>query len=144
MRNPVATAALAALVLSAAGCGGGPRGEVAGVVRIDGRPLADALVTFLPDPDEGHKGPRASGRTDAEGKFHLKSEDGRDSVLAGSYRVMVEDLAVYDAPRSPDGTLLSPPARRFPDAYTDAIRTPLRRKVQAGSQTEEIDLKASP
>ncbi len=128
-------------------CGCGPReqrGAVEGTVRRNGRPLADVLVTFLPDPDEGNKGRRSAGTTDAQGKYRLRGEDGRDGAAAGSYRVVVEDLAIYSAPRDADGTLLRRPPERFPSRFGDALRTPLRREVRAGEQTLDIELTDGP
>jgi hypothetical protein len=59
-----------AVLLSAAGCGRGPRPElglVEGKVTLDGRPLAEATVRFTP------RGPgrTAEGVTDSAGRYRL-------------------------------------------------------------------------
>lgn len=72
-----------------AGCGeGGPKlGTVTGTVTMDGQPLADALVTFMPvEP-----GPAATGTTDAAGKYQLLSGDRQGAVL-GQHKVAVKSL----------------------------------------------------
>src|SRR5262245_60836265 len=95
---------IAAFVLLTAGCSGPERGVVEGVVRRNGRPVPDVVVTFLPEPDSATRGLRATAQADGEGHFRLRSEDQNDGVVVGAYRVVIEDLAVYSAPRSPDGT----------------------------------------
>src|SRR5262245_51948259 len=95
------------LALVAAGCGsGGERGEVRGVVHRNGQPLADVVVTFVPDAGASPKAARASGVTNAQGRFRLRTEDQQEGAVVGPYRVIVEDLAVYSAPRAADGSVL--------------------------------------
>jgi hypothetical protein len=128
-------------LLAALGCGAAePRGEVEGVVRCNGKPLTDVVVVFVPDADQGTRGARALGQTDAEGRYRLRGEDRRAGAAAGTHRVVIEDLAVYAAPRQPDGTLLRKPAPRFPPQYGDPLRTPLRKQVQTGSQVIDLEL----
>jgi hypothetical protein len=132
-------------LLMASGCGpGAPRGEVEGVVRCNGQPLADVLVTFLPDTDQGGQGPRSSARTDPRGHYRLRGEDRRAGAVAGWHRVVVEDLAVYAAPRDADGTLRRRPPVRLPPRYSNPLQTPLRKEVLPGVQTMDLDLSAAP
>jgi len=124
-----------------AGCGVRvERGEVEGELRGDGKPLANVLVTFVPDQGAGPKAVPSSGLTDAQGRFRLRAEDQREGAVVGPYRVVVEDMAVYSAPRSPDGTGLRMPPARFPARYRDPLRTPLHQQVRAGPQSVELDL----
>jgi hypothetical protein len=130
---------LAGLLL-VAGCGGGaPRGEVDGTVKANGKPLANVVVAFVPDPDRGTKGDRAAATTDADGRYRL-----RGGAVVGWHRVVVEDLAVYQAPRDPDGTVKTKPPVRFAARYADPLQTPLRKQVEAGSQVIDLDLKTGP
>jgi len=78
----VAAIALAALL----GCGQkGPRlVPVTGTVTLDGQPVADAGVLFM--PVEG--GPPASGTTDQQGRFRLRTVN-REGAVAGKHRVAV-------------------------------------------------------
>src|SRR5262249_14942062 len=130
----------AACLSALAGCGRPPRGEVEGAVRSQGKPLVNVLVTFFPDPDQGGKGVRAAGQTDEQGRYRLRGEDQREGAAAGWYRVVLEDLAVYSAPREADGTLMRKPPARFPARFGDPLQTPLRKQVHEGTQTLDIDL----
>jgi len=49
-------------------------------------------------------------------------------------------MALYSAPRLPDGTLIKRPAARFPEKYRTILNSPLRQEIHAGSQQVEIDL----
>src|SRR5262249_29577307 len=116
------------------------RGEVEGVVRRGGQPLSNVLVTFVRDAGAGQTPSRASGVADAQGRFRLCGEDQQDGAAVGAYVVIVEDLAIYSAPRWPAGTVLRPPPARFSTKYRDPLRTPLRQVVRAGTQTVEVNL----
>jgi hypothetical protein len=129
--------------LLVAGCGRGPTGEVEGVVRYQGRPLAKLLVTFLPEPQGGVQGKGASGCTDENGHFLLQDRDRGPGVPVGKYRVFFEDLAIYEAPRSEDGTILRLPSPRIPSPYLDSLKSPLRHEVRPGHQTLDLDLTPS-
>src|SRR5262245_8693753 len=54
------------------GCNRGPQfGEVTGVVTLNGRPLSDLEVVFMPDPGAGTSGPTSSAYTNEKGQYHL-------------------------------------------------------------------------
>jgi hypothetical protein len=134
-------APLGLLGIFLAGCD--PRvewGEVEGTVRHQGKPLANVLVAFVPDPDQGGTGVRAVGQTDEQGRYRLRDEGGRAGAPVGWYRVVLEDLAAYAVPRETDGTLTRKPPVRFPARFGDLLKTPLRRQVQPGAQTVDLDL----
>src|SRR5262245_30220981 len=121
------------LCVTVAGCGAGPpHGEVEGTVRRDGKPLANVLVVFVPDPDRATPGGRAAGQTDAQGRYRVRADAGRDGAPVGWHRVVAEDLAILNAPRAPDGTVTRKPPVRFPPRYGDPLQTPLRKEVQSG------------
>ncbi len=77
---------LALLLIVAAGCGrrGPTLLPVSGVVTLDGRPVAQAGIIF--SPAEG--GPAASGSTDAQGKFQLRTVN-ESGAVAGKHLVTV-------------------------------------------------------
>ncbi len=130
---------LTAVVLS--GCGGGPElVEVAGVATLDGQPLANVLVTFVPEATKDRAAFRSMGMTDQEGKFRLQAETQRPGALAGKHRVLVEDLSIHSAPRSEDGTLLSHPTVRFPLRYSNLQNSPLRADVVKDAPPMKIEL----
>ncbi|HXG08260.1 MAG TPA: hypothetical protein VNK04_00560 [Gemmataceae bacterium] len=57
------------------------------MVTVDGKPLANAFVHFIPQ-DEG--GRDASGSTDANGVFQLSTFRPNDGALPGSYKITVQ------------------------------------------------------
>ena len=158
-RHPRATRAAWAAAFAAvcaAGCGGREFAEVEGRVTLDGRPLADVEVVFLPDPTKGNRANNASAFADADGRYRLRAErDGRDGTVLGPHRVvvidllMVPDLINVGKPRAAGEAALPLPAmpgtkpRRFPTAYGDAADTPLHVEVHSGKQTLDFDLKSA-
>jgi len=128
-------------VVATTGCGASLEyGQVTGTVTANKQPLANVLVTFVPEGDRSQKLPRSMGTTDAAGRFQLQAENLQAGVVVGKHKVIVEDLAIYDAPRSEDGTLLEHPPVRFPANFSDLLRSPLSREVQPGEQTIELKL----
>ena len=91
---------LALLPLLLAGCGNmPPMGTVSGVVTLDGKPLSDVEVQFLPDPEQGTCGATASCYTDAQGRFTLRTERHHtDGALVGTHRVVFVDIAALPDP----------------------------------------------
>ncbi len=125
--------AICTIVLSlSAGCGQGlPLANVKGIVLIDGQPLPNVLVTFVPEAAGASSPVRSMGMSDAAGQFTLRAETQQPGALIGTHRVTVEDLSILDAPRKDDGTVISVPPQRFPSLYSDSLRTPLRATVEA-------------
>ena len=84
---------LALLLLTAIGCGGEsyPLAPVSGVVLLDGRPLADARVSFEPRRSgEGiNAGPGSYGKTDAEGRYVLETLDGDRGAVVATHDVTI-------------------------------------------------------
>lgn len=105
-------------------------------MRRDGKALADVLVLFVPDPDKGNTAESVSARTDADGRYRLAAP----GAVAGWYRIAIEDLAIYQASRRDDGTLLEETPSRFPGAYADPLHSPLQKEVKAENHTIDLDL----
>src|SRR3954463_8248753 len=71
-----------------------PRYPVTGMVTYQGKPLAGAVITFVPT---GADGEAASAFTDSEGKYALTTWQAGDGARPGEYRVKVskqEETAV--------------------------------------------------
>ena len=88
-----------------------------GVLKIDGRPAANIAVQFMPDVMRGARGPTSYATTDAEGKFQLKTYDGRDGTVEGPHIVILADQEEDRPPRDsrrakPRGSI--PGTRRLP------------------------------
>lgn len=64
-------------LVSAAGCGGGPKVvPVSGTATIDGEPLSGFVVTFIPDKDKGNTAEiDCSGRLGQDGRYSLQTDD---------------------------------------------------------------------
>ena len=52
---------------------------------VDGQPIADAIVSFLPDDGQNP----ANGSTDASGRYELTSFTRGDGAMEGSFRVTI-------------------------------------------------------
>lgn len=136
--------ALALLTVPIAGCGApAPLAQVEGTVRLDGQPLADVLVCYLPDPARGTTGPRSTGTTDEKGRYRLRCDDQRKGAVIGWHRVIVEDLACYRVPRD-EASPASPAGvpSRVPAAYRAAADTPIRKQVKPGKQVVALELRS--
>lgn len=132
MRWPCVGAAVV-LVGMAAGCGSsGPAiVPVSGVVKLDGQPLDQATVMFVP---EG--GRTAVGLTDASGTYRLQFTEDRWGALPGAHKVMIT------TERAQSGGEGSPvvPARKelLPKKYNAA--TELTAQVSADKPSIDFDL----
>jgi hypothetical protein len=73
------------------GCGQS-MATVKGRVTCNGKPVAEAQITFNPAPKDAtdrEPGKPATGFTDAEGNFVLSTFHARDGALIGTHRVTV-------------------------------------------------------
>ena len=62
-----------------------PTHAVTGVVTVDGQPVKDAIVSFLPANGQYP----ANGTTDASGRYELTSFTRGDGAMEGSFRVTI-------------------------------------------------------
>jgi len=81
------------LAFGLTGCGGPRVASVDGTVRLEGRPLADVEVQFIPDPARGTVGPPCSAYTDADGRYRIAAA-GREGAVVGSHRVCINDATI--------------------------------------------------
>lgn len=148
-------ASIGLAALFAIGCGGREFAEVEGQITLEGKPLSDVEVLFLPDPLKGNQGNNASAFTDSEGNYKLLAlRDHRTGTVLGPHRVAITDLTmVIDTtgtggpgktgqvgPKMP-GTV----PRRFPKEYGDPLETPFQEiEIVPGKQTCNFDLQAGP
>lgn len=80
----LAASLLVAGLAALSGCGGGGYVSVSGLVTLDGEPLPEATVSFVPDGG----GEIATGVTDEDGRFSLTSN--RDTgAKPGVYKVTI-------------------------------------------------------
>ncbi len=135
------------------GCGGPAVVPGAGSITLDGAPLGGVEVQFVPDPAKGPAGESATGQSDAQGKFTLKSPRlDKEGIVPGYYRVVVTDIqAVQDltsvAPQGPglgvNGAQMG--KSRIQPIYGDLNRTPLRDiQIQPGGTPISLKLSGAP
>jgi len=96
-----------------AGCSSGPKlAKVSGVVKLNGKPYPNALVSFQPVGGKNNPNPgRGSmGQTDADGHFALLYDGTVEGALVGPHTVRITTLpgkGVHEPPApaegSPDG-----------------------------------------
>jgi hypothetical protein len=113
----------------ASGCGNsGPQiAPVQGRVTLDGRPLAQADITFQPEGAQ-----RASiGRTDGDGRYELAYKRGEPGAIVGKHTVHVEVSSELVA---------NPPP--IPARY--AADSELHHEVKPGDNEINLDLKSDP
>lgn len=134
------------LLVSLSGCGSGdppgpeklPLVPAAGRIVYQGQPVANADVAF--QHSEGKVTP--TGKTDAEGRFTLKSYGEESGAPAGSYTVTV---SVSGAQEISPGVLAPEPPGGFkspiPAKYGSANTSGLKVEIPAEGSTEmTIDL----
>jgi hypothetical protein len=134
------------------GCGGAREfAGVEGTVTLDGRPLAEVEVVFVPDALKGNTGNNASAFTDAQGHYKLRSaRDQKDGTVLGVHRVFFVDLTSVpnlSREKSAPGAGAQAPGRttapRFPEMYTDLAQTPFKDiEIKPGNQTRDFELKS--
>src|SRR5688572_136090 len=138
---------IAALCLLLAGCGS-KTSSVSGTVTLDGKPLPDATIQFVPDG----AGRDATGQTDKNGYFSMSTFKPGDGVVAGNYKVVVSpplgevDKTVHatsgDAMNAPAPKPVAKKASTFPEKYTRPDQTPLTQEVPPKGRVT-FDLKSS-
>jgi hypothetical protein len=146
---------LVGIVSAAAGpgCSRGPQfADVSGTVTLNGRPLPDVEVVFLPDPEAGTVGPSSTAYTDTKGYYQLVTNKGQRGAVVGTHRVCIRDLAALPLPpilnaegnperAGPRGARPAPKPSRVPAPYSSSQETPLRAvEVKRGGQTLDFEL----
>ena len=132
------------------GCFGGGAEQpdvfpVSGTVRLDGQPIGGVSVAFVPDGEVAGGGGYAV--TDEAGNFSMKSNDGRDGVPQGTYRVLFSKWTMPDGNPIPEGEMAMDVGaeNRLPEKYNDSASTQMAAEVQAGENAPlEFDLQSKP
>lgn len=112
------------------GCGPGYKvAPVSGKVTVKGKPLAEAVVQFI--PESGTKGSGGVGQSDADGHYALKGPKGELGVAPGEYKIRVSRLA------GPDGKTL---ARGETEAENPGYRETIPPPWGGGHPTKSVDV----
>jgi hypothetical protein len=131
----LSSAVLGLACLWAAGCGDG-KAEVSGTVSLDGTPIEEGAINFI--PIDGTRGPGA-GAAIRDGKYHIPRSMG---VTPGKNRVELRAFRntgrkVKD-PTGPRGAMTEERTQVFPLEYND--QSTLTREVSPGSNTFDFDI----
>lgn len=129
-----------ALLCSLLGCSGGDRAEVSGTVSLNGKPIPEGSISFI--PIEGNQGPEV-GAVINNGRYHIPRSQG---VMVGKNRVELKAFRnsgrKFPDPTGPPGTLAEERVPAFPPEYNE--RSTLIRDVQKGSNTIDLDIRTTP
>src|SRR5262245_13124602 len=112
----VSTATLTMLLLACSGCGSsGPEiAYVSGRVTMDGKPLANATVVFIPE-----NGRPAGARTDADGNYVLNFTEDRRGAIPGMNTIRITTRR--EAEQDENGKTTTPASREtIPMRYNEA------------------------
>lgn len=113
-----------------------PYAPVEGKITLaDGTPVADAMVIFTPDGEQGTKGPIAVGTVDSSGSYQLKTASRVDGAVVGHHKVTVE---LNSDPYSSKKNVLS-----LPRQYGNVQSTPLKAEVKA-DERNKLDFELMP
>lgn len=137
------------LLLNLIGCNFSGLSPVAGVVTLDGQPLANASIQFIPQG----MGRDATAGTNAQGEFVMSTQEPRDGVAAGTYKVVITPPSSAGPPpkfasaseamaatAGQQQTLVNP---SFPAKYTRQETTPLTQVVPANEKKIIFELKSN-
>lgn len=111
---------------------------VTGTVTIDGKPTEMVMVYFWPEGSQSRDSflyRHASGKTDAQGRFVLKSGSGAAGIASGSYKVTFSRLAARGKPISGDKKATrTGAAETIPTRYCEPDQTPLVATVSSSAK----------
>lgn len=132
-----------ALGVVLAGCGGsGSKLDsipVKGKVTLDGQPVKNARVRFI--PDSADKGRSAIGDTDANGAFKLSTVRAADGIIPGAYKVDVSSLETVTTESKDKGQLEA--ASEIPAKYRDVKTSGIAFTINKGDSGKSLEIKLS-
>ncbi len=140
---------LIGLCLAAAGCTKAPPSitEAEGVVLLNGVPLANAQVDFVPELSEFGAEMNSGAVTEDDGRFHLTcAKNAQPGAVVATHRVVVTEGPMPEKFRGMSGEaqngatayLKGLKNRPIPQQYGSVGKTPLRAEVKADQQQYEI------
>lgn len=112
------------------------RGNVSGQVQLNGKPLPEGTIRFI--PEQSTPGAIAFARISA-GAYRM---EGETAPVIGKYRVEIEAMGKTGekepAPDSPPGTLIEVERQYLPEKYN--ARTTLTAEIKSGSNQHDFKL----
>src|SRR4029077_20438615 len=126
------------VLASVLGCGDSKVASVSGTVKLDGEPLANAVVIFQPLGDgQMNPGVGSIGRTNDKGEYRLRLIDGGNGAIRGMHRVEIS-CPVDDGENRPDEDRATKPQNKVPDRYNADSKVTY--EVKAGKNKADFDL----
>lgn len=121
------------------GCGGPSDqpelGTVSGVVTLNGTPLPNATVTFLPE-----SGRSSVGITDETGRYELQYTNDAAGAKVGPHTVSISTLGASSSSEVSGSSEVAASVEQVPPQYN--AQSTLKEDVQAGDNTIDFDLKS--
>ena len=97
LKNALLLFGLNCFLIATVGCGKYSLSPVSGTVTLDGKPLADASVSFTP-AERGANLPQSTGKTDQAGKYSLRLvEDDTTGAVLGKHQVIIAKSFVSES-----------------------------------------------
>jgi hypothetical protein len=124
-------------VVLVSGCDRPKTATVSGIVNLDGKPLANAAVSFQPMGEQLYPGPGSTGRTDDKGEYSLQMIGGGKGAIVGKHRVEIS-CPVDDRKSNPDEDRTSKPRDRVAIQYN--VQSTLTFEVKPGPNTANFDV----
>jgi hypothetical protein len=125
-----------ALLVFTGGCSGPTFYPVAGVVRLNGRPLSRASVMLIPNGS----GQPAAGSTDAAGRFVLETGNAV-GVAPGEYSVVVVCDGLPELANDRTSLQLAPVSEIIPQRYGKPEQSGLKFKIPSpGPEAYDLEL----
>lgn len=118
---------LCPIICSSMGCGSNDYGSVTGTVRAEGKPLANAMVSFTPEPS----GRPSSGLTDENGVYKLIYSRDQKGALIGQHIVRVSTAVA----QGDEGKMSK---EKLPAKYN--IASEIKKEVKAGKNVIDIEV----
>ncbi len=136
------------LLLFAVGCGSGAsyNNSVEGVVTLDNEPLANVIVSFVPQSQEDKQAPISTAKTDEQGRFKLQYKQNGGSeqpgAVLGMHAVLVKEPLPERKRKSDDSQAMEVelPVHRIPSNYGVPGKTPLKVEVTADKHDYPLSL----
>ncbi len=127
------------------GCSSGPAHpplvKGTGTVTWKGKPLAGALVQFIPSGET--KGFGATAKTNSDGLYSLKYQTGAEGIPAGTYKVVISRRLLPDGtdPKEDLPPIENPAKETLPASYSSPELTKLTAQVDAAGKALDFALK---
>ena len=125
-------------MVSVLGCGDSKVASVSGTVKLDGEPLANAVVIFQPLGDgKINPGVGSTSRTNDKGEYRLSLIGGGNGAVVGTHRVEIS-CPIDDGQNYADEDRATKPPNKVPDRYN--AESKMTYEVKPGENKADFDL----